>query len=126
MKVVQRPRWQLYPRLDRGYIEIEQAVRPAVRPRLHQGANHLQIGVPMLGVQRRGFFTQTKPFGEPRHRWDPGPELVYLATEVDHGGRKLLVGQPRLVGRDQPKDPGDEVVGGWIDVDFVRPTGLRQ
>jgi hypothetical protein len=33
-----------------------------------------------------------------------------------------LVGQPRLVGRDQPKDPGDEVVGGWIDVDFGRDT----
>jgi hypothetical protein len=57
MEVVHRPGRNLNPRLDRGCIEIEQAIRPTVRPRLHQGSNHLKIHIPVLGLQLRGFFT---------------------------------------------------------------------
>lgn len=120
MEVVHRPGWNLYPRLDRGCIEIEQAVGPTVRPGLHQGSNHLKIPVPALGVQLHGFFTQTKPLREPLQCRDPRPELVYIATEVDDGCGDLFVSQPRLIWSNQPKDTGDEVVSGWIDVDFGR------
>src|SRR5436190_314247 len=111
MEVVHRPRWNVYPRLDCGCVEIEQAVGPTDRPGLHHRSNHLKIYVPALGVQVRGFFTQFEPLRELLHRRDPRPELVYIATEVDDGCCDLLVRQPRLIWSNQPKDARDEVVG---------------
>src|SRR3954465_14235341 len=120
MEMAHRRGWNLYPRLDRGCVEIEQAVGPSVRPRLHQGSDHLKIHVPALGVQLRGFFAQFEPLRELLHRRNPRPELVYIATEVDNGCCDFFVGQPRLVRSNQPKDAGDEVVSGRINVDFGR------
>jgi hypothetical protein len=55
MEVVNRLGWNLYTRLNRSCIEIEQTVRPTGRPRLHQQSNHLKIHVPVPCVHLRSF-----------------------------------------------------------------------
>ena len=79
MKVVHRPGRNLYPRLDRGRVEIEQAVGPTVRPGLHQGSNHLKIYIPALGVQFRSFFTQVQR-AAPSYK-----DVLQYITETDNG-----------------------------------------
>jgi hypothetical protein len=104
MEVVNRLGWNLYTRLNRSCIEIEQTVRPTGRPRLHQQSNHLKIHVPVPCVHLRSFLAQARLLRESLHRRNPRPELVDITTEVANGCGELFVRQPRLVWRNQLKD----------------------
>ena len=55
MEVVHSSGWNLYPRLDRGCIEIKQAVGPAIRPRLHQRSRNSLIEEPKNGRAKRKY-----------------------------------------------------------------------
>ncbi len=125
MKVIRCPARNLDPSSYRCRVEVEQSVWPTGRPGMHQALKHLKINIPEFLEHVRRLFSQTKELRESLDCWNPGPELVDLATEVHDRCRDLGPSHTRLIWGDQSKDTRHEVVSGRIDPHFGRDTVPR-
>ena len=72
--------------VDGSRVEVEQVLGPALRPRLEEGPQHLQVSIPIGVVDNCSFHVaQVEPCGEPLSSRHPRPELVHVTTELDDG-----------------------------------------
>ena len=120
--MVLRSGWDLHSGRCGSSVQVVQFGGPAGRPGTYECLEHLKIDVPVFLECFRSLVSQPGVLREALNRWNPRPELAYIATEVKDSVRQLLSGHAWLILVNQSEGAGDEGVCIRIDFDFGRDT----